>query len=99
VPACEILINTEAIKDCIVDPLKTATIPNLIREGHAKYGMQVFDQSLMMLYRSGLITYEEAIYNSTNPTEFELRVKGIRATSDRMWEDFDRKSGEEAGDV
>jgi len=99
VPACEILINTEAIKDCIVDPLKTSSIPSLIQEGHAKYGMQVFDQSLMMLYRSGLITYEEAMYNSSNPTEFSLRVKGIRATSDRMWEEFDKEPGVDAEEM
>ncbi len=89
VPACEILINTEAVKDCIIDPLKTGSIPNLIQAGHTKYGMRVFDQSLMKLYRSGLITYEEALHNSSSPTEFGLRVKGIRSTSDGTWDEFD----------
>ncbi len=99
VPACEVLINTEAIKDCIIDPLKTYSIPNLIREGFAKYGMQSFDQSLMRLYRSGLISYEEALYHSTNPTEFSLRVKGIRATSDTAWDDFDAEPAEHVEEV
>jgi len=93
VPACEVLVNTEAIKDCIVDPLKTSSIPNLIQEGHTKYGMQIFDQSLMKLYRSGLITHEEALHNSSNPTEFELRIEGIRATSDGTWDEFDKAPG------
>jgi twitching motility protein PilT len=100
VPACEVLINTEAVKDCIIDPLRTASIHNLMQEGHVKYGMQVFDQSLMRLYRSGLITYDEALYHSTNPTEFALRIKGIEATSDRMWDEFDTSPGvgvEESG--
>jgi twitching motility protein PilT len=99
VPACEVLINTEAVKDCIVDPLKTYSIPNLIREGFAKYGMQSFDQSLMRLYRSGFISYEEALYNSTNPTEFSLRVKGIKATSDTAWDDFDAEPAEHVEEV
>ncbi len=89
VPACEVLINSEAIKDCILDPVKTSSIRKHIQEGHVRYGMQVFDQSLMKLYRSGLITYEEAMYNSSNPTEFSLRVKGISGTSDKVWDDFD----------
>jgi twitching motility protein PilT len=99
VPACEVLINPEAVKDCIIDPLKTYSIPNLIREGFAKYGMQSFDQSLMRLYRSGFISYEEALYNSTNPTEFSLRVKGIKATSDTAWDDFDAEPAEHVEEV
>jgi len=100
VPACEVLVSTEAIKDFIIDPLKTSSIPNLIQDGFAKHGMQLFDQSLMKLYRSGLISYEEALFNSSNPTEFSLRVKGITATSDRMWGDFEkvpRKDDEKEG--
>jgi twitching motility protein PilT len=53
--------------------------------------MQSFDQSLMKLYREGLVTYEEAIRNSTTPTEFELRVKGIHASSDTSWNAFEAK--------
>ncbi len=89
VPACEVLINTETIKDCITDPLKTSSIPGLIQEGFARYGMQSFDQSLMKLFSSGLITYDEALYHSSNPTEFSLHVKGIKSTSDRRWADFE----------
>jgi len=90
VPACEVLINSEAVKDCIVDPVKTSSIHNLIQEGHVRYGMQIFDQSIMKLYKSGFITYEEALYNSSNPTEFSLRVKGISGTSDKAWDGFDK---------
>jgi twitching motility protein PilT len=102
VPACEVLINSEAVKDCIVDPVKTSSIRKLIQDGHVRYGMQIFDQSLMKLYKSGLITYEEAMYNSSNPTEFSLRVKGISGTSDKAWDDFDNVqegSTEEGEDV
>jgi twitching motility protein PilT len=46
------------------------------------YGMQTFDQSLFNLFRSGLISYEEALRRATNPDDFALKVKGIQSTSD-----------------
>jgi twitching motility protein PilT len=60
--------------------------------------MQSFDQSLMFLMQENLITYEEALKHCTNPDDFALRVKGILATSDVTWEDFERleKQREEA---
>jgi twitching motility protein PilT len=51
--------------------------------------MQSFDQSLMNLMREGLIAYEEALKSCSNPDDFALRVKGILATSDTTWEDFE----------
>jgi twitching motility protein PilT len=52
--------------------------------------MQSFDQSLMFLMQEKLITYEEALKHCTNPDDFALRVKGILATSDTTWDDFER---------
>jgi twitching motility protein PilT len=66
VPAVEVLIATAMIKDCVLDPDKTKTIPDVIEQGALHYGMQTFDQSILGLYKSGLITYEEAL-RSRNP--------------------------------
>ncbi len=52
--------------------------------------MQTFDQSLMSLFRQGLITYEEALRQSSNPDDFALRVSGISATSDSSWDGFEK---------
>jgi twitching motility protein PilT len=82
VPAVEVLIATATIKDCVVDPDKTKTIPDVIEQGAIHYGMQTFDQSLFGLYKSGLITYEEALRRATNPDDFVLKVKGIQSTSE-----------------
>ncbi|MDA8106908.1 MAG: type IV pilus twitching motility protein PilT, partial [Nitrospiraceae bacterium] len=60
VPAVEVLIATATIKDCILDPDKTKMIPDVIAQGVIHYGMQTFDQSIFQLYKSGLITYDEA---------------------------------------
>ena len=87
VPACEVLVNTAAVCDNLRDPEKALNIPELIREGTVQYGMQSFDQSLMNWYKKGVITYESALFYSTNPSEFALRVSGIEGTSDRTFAD------------
>jgi twitching motility protein PilT len=81
VPAVEVLIATVMIKDCILDPDKTKMIPDVIAQGTLHYGMQTFDQSLFHLFKSGLITYEEALRMATNPDDFALRAKGVQAAS------------------
>jgi twitching motility protein PilT len=88
VPACEVLINTAAVRDQIRDMTKSLNIPDLIKEGTVQYGMQTFDQSLMQLYSSGTISYENALSYATNPSEFALRVQGVAASSDTSWEGF-----------
>ncbi len=85
VPACEVLVNTAAVRDNIRDREKALNIPELIREGTVQYGMQSFDQSLMQWYKKGAISYESALFYSTNPNEFALRVSGIEGTSDRTY--------------
>src|SRR5579863_9073347 len=59
-PAVEVLIATEYIKDCIINPDKTRMIKDAIASGVSQYGMQTFDQSLYDLYSRTLITLEEA---------------------------------------
>lgn len=87
VPACEILINTAAVKENIRDSEKALAIPSLIKEGGVQYGMQSFDQSLMDWYRKDVISYDDAVFYSSNPSEFALKVSGIDATSDRTFSD------------
>jgi len=97
VPACEILINTAAVRDNIRDQEKALDIPDLIREGTVQYGMQSFDQSLMEWYQKGAISYESALFYSSNPSEFALRVSGIEGTSDRTFADQMGSGGGQAG--
>ncbi|MEC4676439.1 MAG: type IV pilus twitching motility protein PilT [Nitrospirota bacterium] len=87
VPAVEILIATATIKDCILDPDKTKMIHDMIAQGAIHYGMQTFDQSLFNLFKSDLISYEEALRRATNPDDFALKVKGVQSTSDLMLDD------------
>jgi twitching motility protein PilT len=43
----------------------------------------------MFLMKEKLITYEEALKHCTNPDDFALRVKGVLATSDTTWDDYE----------
>ena len=92
IPACEVLINTAAVRDNIRDMAKTLNIPDLIKEGAVQYGMQSFDQSLMQLYSRGVISYESAVFYATSPAEFALRVQGVAGTSDTSWSGFEGDS-------
>ncbi len=88
-PAVEVMVVTSAIREYIIDPDKAPLIAQAIREGVSSYGMMSFDQSLMKLLSEEKISMEEALKNSTNPHEFSLRLKGIQASSDKTWDDFE----------
>ncbi len=92
VPAVEVLVATEYIRDCIINPEKTRLIRDAIAAGVSQYGMQTFDQSLYDLYSQGLITLEEALVRASNPDEFKLRIAGIRSTADAAREEMERAS-------
>ncbi len=86
VPAVEVMIATQTIREAIVDSDKTRKIPEVVSTSVSQYGMQTFDQSLMELYRSGQITYEEALMRSSNPDDFALKVRGIESLTDQTWQ-------------
>ncbi|QRN94833.1 type IV pilus twitching motility protein PilT [Archangium violaceum] len=89
VAAVEVLRCTARVKELIEDKDRTKEIPDAISQGFDTYGMQTFDQSLMSLVKQGLVTYEEAHRQATNPDDFALRFSGISATSDSKWDNFE----------
>jgi twitching motility protein PilT len=54
--------------------------------------MQSFDQSLMKWYKQEMISYESALFYSSNPSEFALRVSGVDSASDRKFTEITGKS-------
>jgi twitching motility protein PilT len=90
VPAIEVLLATARVRELIEDKDRTKEISDAIAQGHLSYGMQTFDQSLMSLLKSGLVSYEEALRQATNPDDFALRVSGISGTSDSKWDSFEK---------
>src|SRR5216110_3426834 len=89
VAAVEVLVANSRVREMIEDKERTKEISQAISQSYTTYGMQTFDQSLMLLFTQNLIAYEEALRQCSNPDDFALRVSGISGTSDTTWDDFE----------
>jgi twitching motility protein PilT len=76
VPAVEVLVNTGRVFDRLVDPEQTDGIVDVIADG-GYYGMQSFDQALVMLVKDGLVTVDEARRTASSPHDFDLQLSGV----------------------
>ncbi len=94
VPAVEVMVSTARVRELIEDKDKTKLLRDTMAQGYVAYGMQTFDQSLLQLLQKKLITFEEALRQSSNPDDFKLKVSGVSSTSDGTWEDFEDKDAE-----
>lgn len=82
IPAVEVLVMNGRIHDLILNPDQTHLIHDIVAES-GFYGMQTFDQALLALYRSGLVTLEDAMSAATNSHDFQiaLRQEGLQPVS------------------
>ncbi len=94
VPALEVMIATETIRDAIIHPEKTRNISEIISLSKSQYEMQTFDQSIYDHYENGRISYEEAQKWTSNPADFSLKVQGVQSTSD-SWQDAQDGNGDD----
>ena len=90
VAAVEVMVSTGRVRELIDDREKTALLKDAVAQGYTTYGMQTFDQALMDLVLRKVISYEEALRQSSNPDDFKLKFSGIDSTSDTSWSDFER---------
>lgn len=74
VVAQEILVNNQAIQECIVDPALTSTLYGLIEKGREVLGCQTFEQHLTELYHRGWVSLEDAKAAATNAADFERNL-------------------------
>ena len=95
VAAVEVMVSTARVRDLIDDREKTHLLTDAIAKGYTTYGMQTFDQALMNLVKQDVITFEEALRQSSNPDDFKLKFSGIDSTSDASWSDFEQGKSEE----
>jgi twitching motility protein PilT len=77
VPVVEVLINTAAVKECLLDTDKMNNIIGLIEDDKQAHGMQSFDQSILEFYKNNVISYDDALNYSSSPNDFELACQGI----------------------
>lgn len=94
VPAIEVMVSSARVRELIEDKEKTKLLRDTIAQGYVSYGMQTFDQSLLQLLQKKLITYDEALRQSSNPDDFKLKLSGVSSTSDGSWDDFEDKNAE-----
>jgi twitching motility protein PilT len=82
VATCEIMRMTGRVRDMIMNPDETGKLPEVVQEG-AYYGMQTFDQALLLHVQAGRVSMEDALKASTHPHDFKLLVSsdGQRHTS------------------
>jgi len=99
VAAVEVMISTGRVRELIDDQEKTILLRDTIAKGYTTYGMQTFDQALMDLVKRKVISYEEALRQSSNPDDFKLKFSGIDSTSDASWGDFERGKEQEEEDA
>jgi twitching motility protein PilT len=77
VAAVEVLLCTGAARDMIRDPRRAPELPGYMRTSREQHGMQTFDQHLVDLVASGIVTHEAAMTASSNPADFELQIRGL----------------------
>lgn len=75
-PACEILLNSSAVRSQLMSPEKTIQIRNTI-ETSRKDGMQTLEMDLTRMVGERLITYDAAIAASDYPEQIRVGT-GIR---------------------
>ena len=76
VPAVEILRATPTVRSLIREH-KTSQLLSAIQAGAVQYKMQTFDQSLLELYKMELISMEDALSESTSPSDLKLGLDGL----------------------
>jgi pilus retraction protein PilT len=76
VPAAEVLLGNYTIRQLILDK-KIDKIPQAIRNAHEE-GMRTMDQSLLELWKAGLISQETAVTASPSPEDLQALMKGIQ---------------------
>jgi twitching motility protein PilT len=75
IPAVEVLISNPAIA-ALIRENNIKLIPNVIAGGKDE-GMQSFNMCLVDLVNRGLVSQDEAEWNSDNPEELKMNLKGI----------------------
>jgi twitching motility protein PilT len=77
VPVFEVMVNNGRVADRILDRTMTAELRDVIADGEF-YGMQSFDQHLLSLVRSGIVSVDRALEVASNPHDIRLMFEQAR---------------------
>jgi twitching motility protein PilT len=80
IPAMEVMVANGRIAERILNPDMMSEIAQIIAQG-SYYGMQTFDQSLLRLVQTGIVSIPDAMDASSKPHDFTLMLEqaGVRA--------------------
>lgn len=98
IACCEILVATNAIRDCIREPDKTGNIVDHQEEG-ASYGMQTFDQHIIQLYRDGILDLDTARNAATSASNFDRLVGLMEAEKEVARSGPSSSAASDSGDI
>lgn len=73
--AAEVLINTPAVKDMMMDGGRISEIKDYMEASREQYGMQSFDQALAELVTTKQISFAAAMAAASKPADFELKLR------------------------
>ncbi len=74
VPAVEVLLVTRSVQEVIRDPSKADTLAGLMEKAHDDLGMQTFDQHLLELCRTKVISPDTARSAATHRSEIDRQL-------------------------
>ncbi len=102
--ACEILVASDAIRDCIRDTRKSGNMVTLQEQGDT-YGMQTFDQHIIKMYQAGILDLDTARGAATSASNFDRLVAIMKAEKEAeksqrerdMEQALARPEGQDAG--
>lgn len=72
--ACEIMVKNIRIRDMILED-RDSEIYDAIEQSKNTYGMQTFEQHLLDMYTSGIITKEEALKSASRRENLDIKIK------------------------
>ena len=75
VPAVEIMLATPRIRE-LLEKGETKSLPEAMKQGYV-LGCRTFNNSLARLLRDALISREDALASSPEPTELRLELEGL----------------------
>ncbi|MEA3228228.1 MAG: PilT/PilU family type 4a pilus ATPase [Campylobacterota bacterium] len=74
--AMEIMVRTPTIEKLIMEN-RDVEIPEAIAKGKEHYKSQTFDQSILDLFQSGIISEKQALESASSPADLKLKMGGL----------------------
>ncbi len=78
--AVEVLVNTERVAEKLKSEESIPSIVVDVAEGEF-FGMRTYDQAILALYRSGAVSFEDALSHATSTTDFKVAAQTRGAMS------------------